>query len=482
MAFSLWPYQADDTQSVRQLLRQHRSVLYQLPTGGGKTVTAGNIIQRSAARGFKSLVLVHRKELVRQFVKTLGFAGLDQDVGVISPHFTPTPWAPIQIASVFSLARRHITFQPDLIFIDEAHHIRAKTWETVLERYPDAKLIGLTATPSRLDGKGLGHHFEVMHCGPSIRWLVDNKYLAPTWVQRVPIGFSRKGVRKTAGDYNRGQLDQRANEAVVGNSVKAYLEYVEGLRTVMFGVSKRHAWETAQRLQNFGVRAAYIGDDTPAKERDYLVQAFDGGDVHVLCNVSLIDEGFDVKGCECVMDVAHTTSTVRAMQRWGRAMRYLPGKTARLLDLVGNTYMLGLPDVHRHWSLGVDEPNGAPLESEPKPAQLRCCKECLTVFPPRLGSCPNCGAMHDGRPVSEVDVELIEASPTKPKTEPKPGPKMTRQERGQLLYETRVLHEEGKSVEAWQRLSQAASNVGYDPNWAHILADHIGISEDARRA
>ena len=481
MPFTLHPFQVDDTDALRALMHTNRSVVYQLPTGGGKSVTAGWIVQKLREKGRRALILVHRKELVRQFVATLKNVGLATDTGVISPSFTPTPWAPIQIASIFSLARREFRFQPDLIIVDEAHHARAKTWATVLERYPEAKILGLTATPSRLDGKGLGEHFEAMHCGPSINQLVADSHLAPMLVKRVPIGFGVQGARKTAGEYNKKDLDERADAKVVGNSVIAYQRYIPGVRTVMFGVTKRHARHTAEALVAAGVRAAYIGDDTPSAVRDATVAQFADGLIDVLCNVSLVDEGFDCPACEAVMDVAHTLSVTRFLQRAGRAMRYREGKTATLLDLVGNTYTHGLPDIERRWSLANSEEVGQPSQGGNSGRALRCCKLCLTVFKPTLAFCPQCGAEHDGRPVSEVDVDLIDATPTpKPEPKPKPAPKMTNRERNRILYEARRQLQTGDPTSAWFLLYDAGRNAGYHPTWAHMLADHLRIPRDAR--
>ena len=480
MGFKLRNFQEHDTGELRFLFRCHRAVLYQLPTGGGKTVVAGFIAQRLRAGGLKILILVHRKELVKQFFATLKKVGLADDVGIICPGFTPTPWAPIQISMVFSYARRTVNFEPDFIFIDEAHHARANTWEIVLARYPNAKILGMTATPRRTDGKPLNSHFEVMHCGPSIPALIGIKSLAPIRVLRVGVGFGRKGIRKLAGDYNKTEMDKRANEAVVGNSVTAYLNHIPGRRTIMFGVTKRHARETASKMVNHGVRAAYVGDDTPAKVRDRTFDDFGEGRIDVVCNVGLVDEGFDVPACDAVMDVSHTASVTRYLQRIGRCLRYQDGKEAILLDLVGNTYVHGLPDIERTWSLEDEDGDGRPQSKRDTPTSLRSCKVCLTVFRPNKAFCPACGSEHDGRPVSEVDVELIEATPGLNKP-PKPEPKIGKKQRGRILYDAKVLLATGDPIGAWRRISKAGAEAGYHPNWAWMLADHVKIPEHVRR-
>ena len=249
----------------------------------------------------------------------------------------------------------------------------------------------------------------------------------------------------------------------------------------MFGVSKRHARATAERLKEAGVSAAYVGDDLTYAERDETMRQFGAGYYNVVCNVQLIDEGFDCPECIAVMDVAHTASVKTFLQRVGRSMRYLPGKTATLLDLVGNTYMHGLPDIARTWTLDDTDEPGAPESSGESGRKLRCCKSCFMVFRPTLPTCPQCGSEHDGRPVSEVDVELIEAEPEKPppKKPPKKA-KLTRQEVKEILYEARLMSGRGDHKGAFKHLADKGASVGYHSNWAFLMADHLKIPEDTR--
>ena len=153
-------YQQDAVHELRAAIQRHGSAVYCLPTGGGKTVVAGEIARLAAEKGSRTFFLVHRRELVKQAVDTLLEAVPGVSIGVECPGWPQMPWAPLQVGMVQSVARRQRVAKPDLVIIDEAHHARAKTWETVLGRWPDARRIGLTATPQRLDGKGLGEHFS----------------------------------------------------------------------------------------------------------------------------------------------------------------------------------------------------------------------------------------------------------------------------------------------------------------------------------
>jgi len=477
--YELFDDQKHDVASIRRLLSQQRKTIYAASTGSGKTVTAGHIMQSASRKGSKVLVLVHRRELVGQFVHTLHEAGLDDRVGVVCGGWTPTPWAPIQVAMVFSWARRKMSFRPDLIIIDECHHAKAKTWETVIERYPDAYLLGLTATPVRLDGKGLSPPFTSMHCGLSTPELIEARRLSPIHVLRIPSSFRKKGLRMTGGEYNRKDMEKKADAKFVADAVNAYLKYTPDRQCIMFGVSKRHARDVAERFAEFGVSAAAVGDDTPDPVREDTFRQFARGGIRVVCNVSLIDEGFDVPACDVVIDAAPTASVVRYLQRAGRAMRYREGKMAILLDLVGNSYDHGLPDQSREWELVVDNPKDLREENRRKGNNLRCCRQCLCLFSPKLVECPHCGTEHDGTPVHEIDIDLIEAKPKEPK---RPKAKMTMRERGQKTGEAKSLARLGKYDEAWEAIKSVQMEAEYHNGWAHITADLIGIPHENRHS
>ena len=485
MAFSLYDDQYRDVVCLRNLFRQVRCSLYVLPTGGGKTVCAGYIAQGARRKQAKILILVHRRELVKQFFNTLKTVDLHREVGIVCPGYTPTPWAPIQLAMVFSWARRKPIFQPNLIIIDEAHHVKAQSWSTVIDMYPEAKVLGLTATPVRLDKKSLKPPFEAMHCGNSIASLISQKRLSPVRVLRVPIGFMVKGVKGSYGDYNRKQLDAKADAKVVANAANAYCKYIKGRRTIMFGVTKRHARATAEALRDRGVRAAYVGDDTETMLREEIFSQFSFGKIDVVCNVSLIDEGFDVPECDAIMDVRPTQSITRALQAWGRALRYIEDKVAIILDLVGNTYRHGLPNINRTWTLDDDVPLGAPERAADMGSNLRCCKNCLTLYQRTQEKCPHCGTIPIGKEVHEVDVELEEVLDSMPAVKKaakaKKEPKMTATERSVILRECRKLMYEGDPGMAWENIYKAGINAGYHPNWAHMMADLIGIPDESRK-
>lgn len=477
--FELYPDQVDVLDELKVAFRTHRSAVLQASTGWGKTVAAGWLAQAMRRRGRRILVLVHRRELVRQFYNTLKRAGLADAVGVVCSGWPASPWAPIQLAMVFSWVKRRPAFEPDVVVIDEAHHAKADSWFVVIGWYPRAKLLGLTATPKRLDGKPMKPPFETIVCAPSIPALQALRRLALMRVLRPPSSFSVKNLRRNRGDYTRTALDKRADAKVVGESVTAYLRHIPGMRTIMFGVSRRHARTTAEKMRDAGVAAEYVDGDTNERERDRSFDRFAAGRIDMVCNVGLVDEGFDVPECQAVMDVSPTMSVTKYLQRAGRAGRFDGDKVAVLADLVGNFYRHGSPTAERTWSLAGAE-NGQLVKGETTGANMRLCESCRSLFEPRHAFCPHCGEEHDGRPVREVDVELIEdeAPPPKP---PKPPPKMTAKQRNRLLSQCHRMMAEGREAEVREILEDVAEKCEYSPAWHRMIFDNLRKTHRARR-
>ena len=219
-------YQQEAVHRLRAAIKKYGSAVYVLPTGGGKTVVAGEIARRAAAKGSLTFFLVHRRELVKQAVDTLLEQVPGVSIGVECSGWPKMPWAPLQVGMVQSVARREYVAKPDLVIIDEAHHARAKTWETVLGRWPDARRIGLTATPERLDGKGLGQHFGDIVLGPTIPELVAIGSLAPCRTLRIPSSLSLEGVgTNRQGEYRADELGERITGGVIADAVRAYQRY-----------------------------------------------------------------------------------------------------------------------------------------------------------------------------------------------------------------------------------------------------------------
>ena len=411
----LRPYQAQAIRDVSAAFKDHKSVLLQLPTGAGKTAVAGKMImdlanQSMDRKGGIGLFLVHRKELITQTVNTLKEVGLGNHVGIIASGYPETPWAPIQIASVFTLVRRldrtREWFRPRMVIVDEAHHIRANTWEQVLSHWGDAFLLGLTATPARLDGKGLGKHFGKLVEGPTIQTLIKDGYLCPLKNYSVDAGLDMSGVKKSMGEYNKKEVDSRLTNQVIANGLTNFLKHSSERRTIFYAANIRHSMNFVEQCKAAGFRAEHIDGKTGPTLRDAIIKRFAEGQTQVLSNVGIITEGFDCPECDSVMLGWKTASISLYKQMVGRVMRpKVDGRDGIIIDLAGNMDEHGDPEEDVEWTLedGVIKPDNKTM-----PDNKRSCKGCGYRFSIRHEDCPACGESHAVTPPEEVNVEVVE--------------------------------------------------------------------------
>jgi superfamily II DNA or RNA helicase len=293
---NLRPYQHQAVEQIRQAYQQrHRSVLFVLPTGGGKTVVFSHIAEQAAAKGSRICVLVHRQELLRQASISLASFGVRH--GLIAAGRSMDLSAPVQIASVQTLARRlrHIPvdlFQ--LLVIDEAHHSNAGTWAKVLSHCSSARVLGVTATPIRSDGRGLGEWYSAMVMGPTPAELTEQGFLAAARVL-APPGPSMIQVRKRMGDFDMSEAGQilQAGQAL-GDSLSHYRRYLDGQTAIAFCCSISHAEAVAQLFNDHGVAAASIDGTMDSGTRERLLADLGAGRLKVLTSCQLIGEGVDV--------------------------------------------------------------------------------------------------------------------------------------------------------------------------------------------
>ena len=229
-------YQLRAVDELREAVKRHKSAVYVLPTGGGKTVVAGLIAQRVTERGGQVMLVVHRRELVKQAADTLTEFVPGLALGVEAPGWPSMPWAPLQICMVQSMVRRdHVArMRPSIVIWDEAHHVRAATWGKAMSWWPGVPSLGLTATPERLDGKGLGAHFGAMVEGPSVKRLVADGWLAPCRTLTVPTSLDLAGLsRNRSGEYGAA-IGQRVTAGVIADAADAYTRYAAGQQANIF--------------------------------------------------------------------------------------------------------------------------------------------------------------------------------------------------------------------------------------------------------
>lgn len=403
---TLRPYQTAMIDQVRSAYQAgKRAVLLQGATGMGKTVIFAHIAQSAAKIGSKVLILVHRRELLMQGSRALRDLGLPH--GLIMPGL-PRTNAQVRIASVQTLTRRlDHTPAPDLLVIDEAHHAVAGSWRQVLAHWPKAWVLGVTATPARLDGRGLGTVFQSLILGPSMRDLVDGGFLAPCDVYAPPVVAELEGMHTRMGDFDRGEVRVRMDRpAITGDCVEHYTRLTPGRLAIVFCASVDHARHVADAFSAAGFPSESVDGGMGDRERDSVLQRFGEGTIRVLTSCELVAEGFDLPECEVAVLLRPTQSLTVYLQQVGRIMRPADGKgLATILDHVGNVSRFGLPDAKREWSLDAKR-------KKPKPPPMRRCPKCFAVFAP-VAVCPSCGhvfvAQERGGPVHrEGSLERIE--------------------------------------------------------------------------
>jgi superfamily II DNA or RNA helicase len=367
-------------------------------------ITAGAV-----DRGRRVLILVHRRELIRQASQKLSLVGVAH--GIVAAGF-PASDEPVQVASVQTLARRLpvISWQPDLIVIDEAHHAVAGTWQAILEHWPDAYRLGVTATPIRKDGRGLCCMFDHLVNGPSVATLTSAGHLSPARIFAPPITADLSGLQIRAGDYKQEQLDDRLNRpTVTGDAIAHYRRFCNQKRAIAFCCSAKHAHAVAAAFNREGVPATVMLGETPTAERDDMVRQFAAGTISLLVTVDVVSEGFDCPDAEAAILLRPTASLGLYLQQVGRVLRPAPGKPhAVILDHVGNVHRHGFPDDPHDWSL--DDRLKRSRAGGPAAPSVRTCEQCFAAFSPQP-QCPVCGAAcapTPARQIKQVDGELKE--------------------------------------------------------------------------
>jgi DNA repair protein RadD len=392
---TLRDYQIDAVDRIEGAIDAGQSPLYVLPTGGGKTVVASAVVERAVERSKRTLILTHRREILRQTSLKL-----PMDHGLIQAGLTLDLAYPVQIASVQTLhwrcmARKKIPLpSADILVVDEAHHVRARTWSGIIEAYPDAAVIGLTATPCRSDGRGLGNYFDVLIEGPQVPDLIAKQQLVPTRYF-APVNPDLKGVGTRQGDYVISQLSKRMNrDDLIGDIISNWHRHGQRRKTLVFCVDVLHSLHVADEFVKSGVRAEHLDGSTPKPERDAILARLASGETEIVCNCQVLTEGVDLPAIACIVLARPTKQLGLFRQMAGRGLRPAEGKSDLILiDHSGAVYTHGLLEDRIEWSLDVDrraENKIHAARSEPTKSRLVECTQCggvrITGEP-----CGNCG-------------------------------------------------------------------------------------------
>lgn len=461
-------YQLQLLADLRAALKVHQRVCAVMPTGAGKGQTIGAIARGAARKGRKVLVLAHRAELIEQLTGTVRAWGLEPDV--IAPGHTLQD-RQVAVGSVQTVARRLRQLPgPDLIIQDEAHHLVAgNVWGRIINTWPEAHLIGKTATPERLDGKGLGVEaggfFEALVLGPSAAWLVEQGWLARPKVFSWPGARNSKGqgpeLQQRMGEYDLEQAARAfGDRAAIGDAVSHYRRRLHPSTAICFCCTIQHAEQMAGAFRAAGIRAASVNGGTSAEERKRLIAGLGTGEVEVLTSCMIISEGTDIPSVGGAILMRPTASLSLYLQMVGRALRPAPGKQeAVILDHVGNAHRHGLPTDERAWNLsGRRRREGVSIP-------IKDCPVCFCSCPSAAQVCPDCGHLFPAEDRDEqrrglqlLEGELVEISGSdrhRPKLQ-QARPRRTHPAAGCRTFED---------------LLQREQERGYKPGWArHVWA------------
>lgn len=409
---TLRPYQNKLIEDLRGAFASgKKKPLAVAPTGAGKTVLFSYMTKGASEKGLHILILAHREELLFQISETLEMFNCQH--GFIMPGNIIDPTQKVQVGSVFTVLNKIGKFKaPDLIIVDEAHHFSTgNSWSKVIASFPTARVVGVTATACRLDGKPLGDLFDELVMGPTVADLIKLGALSD-YVAYAPALVNTDNLKTRMGDYIKSDIEEMMNKpSITGDAVKEWQKIARNKRTIVFCVSVLHAKNVAEAFQAAGITAMAVDGKMDKFTRRQILADFKSGKIQVLTNVNIFTEGFDCKTIDCVVLLRPTASLSLYLQMVGRGLRICEGKDkAIILDHVKSIETHGLPDEDREWSLSerIKKRKGKDGKSE---APVKVCLSCFAANSSLNHFCVFCGAAFEIKKregPEEIDGELKE--------------------------------------------------------------------------
>lgn len=415
-------YQTLNKAQIRQQFKHHQAVLYQAGTGSGKTVVATDILKGVRDHGQFAWFIAHRRELIKQTYRTL--YDMDVNAGIIMAGHKLNTHLQVQVASIDTLNARFIKndnlvlhAHPKLIIIDEAHRSLSPTYMRLMAMFPDAYILGLTATPIRSDGRGLGHVYGAMVQAPNIKELVDMGHLVPP---RYFTGLTAdmEGVKTVNYDFAAAEREIRMNDADLrGDVVEQWLRHGERRKTFVFASGVKHSMALAEDFKAAGVRAIHVDAHTPDWQRDEIVNDFRNTTRYeVITNCMVFTEGTDIPEVGCVSLACPSKIISKYIQMGGRCLRPHEPSGKRdciILDHAGMIQRHGFLDDDIPWTLGTEgkKVSDAIYEAKEKLPKEFVCTMCGCTFTGRV-RCPECGTKVEpqGQELITTAEELVEVT------------------------------------------------------------------------
>lgn len=453
--FKLRDYQQETIDKIYQSIKSgHRSIMIQQPPRTGKTVIMADIARRATAKGNRVLFMVHRQEIVQQVVKTFRADGVDMNLAKIGMVQTIT---------------RHVDDldPPQIIFVDEAHHALARTYQRVLETFPKAYKLLFTATPYRLNGAGFTDIADDLITGKPVSWLIDHHFLAPVdYYAPSQIDASKLRTKRT-GDYSEDSIKEAIKPKIYGNAVKHYLKLAAGKQAIAYTYNVDSAIKLAQAFSSRGITARAVAGSTPKEERKQIIEDYRAGKIQIVTNAELFTEGLDLPNVDCVIMLRPTQSLSLYLQFAMRSMNPREGKTAIIIDHVGNVERFGLPTDDREWTLegrekGKTSSSGATIKS------VTVCQTCFASFYRTGGTCPYCGAALG----EEKKLEVVDDAELKKVTRSRLAI-VKRLEKSAAMQN--IAGKRPSELKSFKEIQAYAKLKGYRQGWSYYYAKQRGF-------
>jgi len=400
-------YQIDIIQRVRNSFSENKKrVCVVLPTGTGKTVVFAQIAKMTAENKKHVLILTHRREIHRQTMIKLYDIGIH--AGQITTNSIMSYKENVQCGMVGTVVNRlNKINKPDLIIIDECHHILGNTWQSIVNYYSDVPRIGFTATPERLDGRGLGENnlFDNLIIGIQTKEAVKNQYLS------YPIIYKPPGIPQSfkikKGDFDTKEQETILSEKhIVGDVIQHYKEHLDGLPVVCFCPTVEHSKLMAEQFTNQGYKSYAVYGNMDDKLRDKYILGLSNGDTQILTSCDVISEGVDVPMLAGAILLRKTLSLSLYLQQIGRALRPYPGKDKTIiLDHAGNSLIHGHVLQNREWSLDSKK-----RDSKKSKPSITECPKCYSVWEGKPSKCLNCNFDFTKQEIEKkkIDIRVLE--------------------------------------------------------------------------
>lgn len=456
MEIKLRDYQEKLKEKTRNAFMKYKRVILLAPCGGGKTVISSSIMKDSIEKGKKVWFVVHRRELQSQAENTLKRYGIPIDN--------------IRVYMVQTLANKlnKIEDTPDMIIFDECQHCTSKTYLRIIEKYKNAYVLGLTATPCRLTGKPLGDIFETIVSEITAKQLISMNFLASYDYYAPDLSIDLSNVKIKSGDYDSDEINKAMSKAkIFGDIIKTYKKIANNKKTILYCANIEYSKKMEELFTENGYSIKHFDGNTPKTERDQIIEDFRKNKIQMLTNVDLIGEGFDVPDCECVLLLRPTQSLTLYIQSSTRCLRPHGDKRAVIIDYVNNVQRHGLPTQDREWSL-VTKVEEYCNENDDGTLKLRVCQECFSTFE-TAPVCPFCGAKYEITPVEMMNMKEIELKKIE-------GEK----ERKRVEYLSNIAQKvkdytSPKQCKTWAEISEYAKMKGYKMGYAYVMAKQNGI-------